>query len=63
MNKAQALDQFWNGFGIPAWDENTVPEDPAVRGERYITLLPVKVVILYKTSSFLPYLTFIYLLG
>lgn len=37
MNKAQALDHFWNGFGIPAWDENTVPEDPAVRGERYIT--------------------------
>ena len=33
MNKAQALDAFWNSFNIPAYDENTVPEDP---GEKYI---------------------------
>ena len=26
MNKAQALDKFWNSFGIPAYDETTVPE-------------------------------------
>lgn len=26
MNKAQALDKFWNSFGIPAFDETTVPE-------------------------------------
>lgn len=24
-NKWQTLDDFWNGFGIPAYDENTVP--------------------------------------
>jgi hypothetical protein len=36
MNKSQALHQFWSGFGIPAWDENTVPEDDAIRGEKYI---------------------------
>lgn len=24
MNKWQAQDAFWNGFGIPAYDENTV---------------------------------------
>ena len=36
MNKAQALHQFWSGFGLPAWDENTVPDDPEIRGEKYI---------------------------
>lgn len=23
----QAYNNFWNGFGIPAYDENTVPDD------------------------------------
>ena len=27
MNKVQALNSFWNSFGIPAYDENTVPDD------------------------------------
>lgn len=27
MNKMQALNNFWNSFGIPAYDENTVPDD------------------------------------
>ena len=27
MDKAQAIDKFWNGFGIPAYDQYTVPED------------------------------------
>ena len=27
MDKAQAIDKFWNGFGIPAYDQFTVPED------------------------------------
>ncbi len=26
MDKIQALNQFWNGFGLPAFDENSVPE-------------------------------------
>lgn len=26
MNKSQAITEFWNSFGIPAFDENTVPE-------------------------------------
>lgn len=34
MTKGQALYNFWSGFGLPAYDENTVPENP---GERYIT--------------------------
>ena len=26
MNKAQALESFWNSFGIPAYEENSVPD-------------------------------------
>ena len=26
MNKSQALNQFWNQFNIPAFDENSVPD-------------------------------------
>ena len=26
MTKAQALQQFWQSFGLPAYDENTVPQ-------------------------------------
>lgn len=26
-NKWQAIHNFWNSFGIPAYDENTVPEN------------------------------------
>ena len=27
MNKEQAIHTFWSGFGIPAYDEQTVPDD------------------------------------
>lgn len=27
MDKLQALDAFWHGFGLPAYDENTVPDN------------------------------------
>lgn len=27
MNKEQALHSFWSSFGVPAYDENTVPDD------------------------------------
>lgn len=27
MNKDQAIHTFWSGFGIPAYDEQTVPDD------------------------------------
>lgn len=27
MTKGQAIQQFWQGFGLPAYDENTVPDD------------------------------------
>lgn len=26
MNKIQAYNDFWNSFGIPAWDETAVPD-------------------------------------
>lgn len=27
MDREQALHQFWSGFGVPAYDKNTVPDD------------------------------------
>lgn len=27
MDKAQAINQFWNDFELPAYDENSVPDD------------------------------------
>ena len=30
MDKSQAIDSFWNSFGLPAYDENTVPDDAAI---------------------------------
>ena len=27
MDQWQAIDTFWNGFSIPAYDERTVPDD------------------------------------
>ena len=27
MNKSQALYKFWSGFGIPAYEENSVPDE------------------------------------
>ena len=27
MNKAQAIQKFWESFGLPAYDEATVPKD------------------------------------
>ena len=27
MDKLQAYDAFWQGFGIPAYDENSIPSD------------------------------------
>ena len=30
MDKSQALHSFWSSFGIPAYDENTVPDGAAM---------------------------------
>ena len=29
MDKYQALQSFWSSFAVPAYDENSVPDDPA----------------------------------
>ena len=36
MDREQALHQFWSGFGIKAYDENTVP-DNAMADDKYLT--------------------------
>ena len=30
MDKSQALNTFWNSFGIPAYDEYTVPDGTSI---------------------------------
>ena len=47
MNKIQTLHSFWSGFGIPAFDENSVP-DEAERIELYGSAFPY---ITYEVSS------------
>lgn len=37
MNKWQAIDKFWNSFGIPAYDENTVISGESSPKMPYIT--------------------------
>lgn len=38
MDKEQALHKFWSGFGLTAYDENTVPDNAlTVNGGKYLT--------------------------
>lgn len=37
MDKFQALQSFWSGFGVPAFDENTVPGGEEKPNFPYIT--------------------------
>lgn len=58
MNKAQALQEFWGSFGLPAYDENTVPDDAQMP---YITyevatdslgnVVPVAASLWYRSNS------------
>ena len=58
MTKAAAIYQFWNSFGLNAYEENTVPTDAAFP---YITYqlvtdsfdreIPLTVSILYRSES------------
>lgn len=38
MDKAQALNHFWSSFGLPAYDENTVPDDAVLPYITYNTV-------------------------
>jgi hypothetical protein len=38
MDKEQALHRFWSGFGLTAYDENTVPDNAlTTNGGKYLT--------------------------
>lgn len=37
MDKAQAIHNFWSGFNLPAYDENTVPDNAAMPYITYAT--------------------------
>lgn len=57
-DKAQALYQFWSGFGLPAYDENTVPDDAVMPYITYSTstdmlggVLPLHASLWYRSAS------------
>jgi len=37
MNSQQAYDEFWNSFGVDAFEESTVPDDAFATRDAYIT--------------------------
>ncbi|HCJ37817.1 MAG TPA: hypothetical protein DHV37_05765 [Erysipelotrichaceae bacterium] len=39
MNREQALNSFWNSFGVKAYDENTVPDDAPIKKLTYETIV------------------------
>lgn len=62
MNAVQALNNFWSGFGIPAYDETSVPDDAHMPYLTYETItddfgnsVASTVSLFYRSSSwFLP---------
>lgn len=58
MDKAQALHDFWSGFGLPAYDETTVPDGATmpyitynVATDSLDSVLPLHAQLWYKSSS------------
>lgn len=58
MNKEQALHAFWASFGIPAYDENTVPTDAtlprltySVATDSFGSSVPLSASLWYRTTS------------
>lgn len=39
MNKVQTLNEFWNGFGLKAYDENGVPDGTSLPYITYETIV------------------------
>lgn len=58
MDKSQALEKFWNSFGLPAYDENTVPEDAtlpritySVSTDSFENVISLNASIWYRSTS------------
>lgn len=58
MDKVQALHNFWNSFGIPAYDETTVPDSAAFPYMTYSmttdslgNAVPISLNIYYRSNS------------
>lgn len=58
MNKVQALHTFWNSFGIPAYDETTVPDSAdfpymtySMATDRLGNIVPISLNIYYRSNS------------
>lgn len=58
MDKAQALNLFWSSFGLPAYDETTVPDDAEmpritynVATDSLNNVLPLSASLWYRSKS------------
>lgn len=58
MNKVQALHTFWNSFGIPAYDETTVPDSAdfpymtySMATDSLGNIVPIPLNIYYRSNS------------
>ena len=58
MDKVQALHNFWNSFGIPAYDETTVPDSAAfpymtysMTTDSFGNVVPISLNIYYRSNS------------
>lgn len=58
MDKAQAINKYWNSFGIKAYDENTVPQDASFPYITYNTVtddldnvIPLHASLWYRSTS------------
>ena len=58
MNTLQALQTFWSSFDLPAFDENTVPDNTALpyityegANDYFGTTLPLSASIWYRSAS------------
>lgn len=58
MNKEQALHEFFSSFGVPAYDENTIPDDAklpyitySVTVDNYDNICPLNMAIWDKGQS------------
>lgn len=58
MNKAQALYTFWSSFGLPAYDELTIPDEAtmpyitySVSGDNIGSPVPISASVWYRSTT------------